>query len=164
MGSSTMVKNLAPALLSEADAFLSERLQGASVAEMYLTRKRSEFDETADEMILDDLQRCLDEATPEIGRLSENNEISLVSFPNDEHGQQLQLLMHAKQPEVKLLLSDRHDEMLFYHEITHIQWKDLEQLGPIALDAYRQRCALDPSTLHSREDVFEWQFVAESKR
>jgi hypothetical protein len=130
---------------------------------MYLTRKRTEFDETADDMILDDLQRCLDEATPEIGRISENNEISLVSFPNDEFGQQLQQIMEAKRPEVKLLLSDRHDEMLFYHEVTQIQWKNLEQLGPIALDAYQQRFALDPSSLHSREDVFESQFIAGGK-
>ena len=65
MGSSSLVKSLAPALLQEADAFLSERLQGTSVAEMYLTRKRGEFDETAEDMIFDDLQRCFDEATIE---------------------------------------------------------------------------------------------------
>ena len=80
-------------MLLEAEAFLGERLQGESVAEMYLSRKRSEFDETADDMIFDDLQRCLDEATPDVGRISQNNEISIVTLPNDDHGKQLQSLV-----------------------------------------------------------------------
>jgi serine/threonine protein kinase len=163
MGSSTLVKNLAPALLQEADAFLSERLQGASVAEMYLTQKRAEFDETADEMIIDDLQRCFDEATPEIGRISKSNEVSCVSLPNDEHGQQLQQLLSKRMPNVKILLSDRHDEMVFYHETIRIRWKDLEQLGPLALEAYQQRCSPEPSALHTREDVFDSHVIAASK-
>jgi hypothetical protein len=164
MGSSTMVKNLAPALLQEADAFLGERLQGASVAEMYVSRKRGEFDETADEMIFDDLQRCLDEATPEIGRISENNEISVVSLPNDEHGKQIHDLLSRRLHNAKIIATDRQDEMVFYHEIIQIQWKDLEQLGPIALDAYQQRYAADPTSMHTREDVCEWQLVADSRR
>jgi eukaryotic-like serine/threonine-protein kinase len=164
MGSSTLVKTLAPALLQEAEAFLNERLQGASVAEMYLTRKRGEFDETAEDMIFDDLQRCFDEATPEIGRISENNEISCVSLPNDEHGRQLQQLLSKRLPNVEILLSDRHDEMIFYHELIRIQWKHLEQFGPIALEAYQHRCRTDPGVLHTREDIFDWQLNAASNR
>ena len=164
MGSSSLVKSLAPALLQEADAFLSERLQGTSVAEMYLTRKRGEFDETAEDMIFDDLQRCFDEATPEIGRISENNEISCVSLPNDEHGQQIQELLSKHLPNVKILLSERQDEMVFYHELIRIRWKDLEQLGPIALEAYQHRCGTDPGSLHTRADVFDWQLIAASNR
>ena len=162
MGSSSAVKSLAPAMLLEAETFLGERLQGESVAQMYLTRKRGEFDETADDMIFDDLQRCLDEATPDLGRISGNNEISVVTFPNDEHGKQLQELMHNRSRDVKILLTDRQDEMIFYHEILHFQWKDLEQLGPIAAEAYQQRNAADPSSLHTREDVFELQSLAQA--
>ena len=164
MGTSSMVKNLAPAMLLEAEAFLSERLQGESVAEMYLSRKRGEFDENADDMIFDDLQRCLDEATPDVGRITGDNEISIVTFPNDEHGRQLQELMHTRSRDVKILLTERQDEMIFYHEILHFQWKDLEQLGPIAAEAYQQRNAADPSTLHTREDVFELQALAQANR
>jgi hypothetical protein len=161
MGSSTSVKTLAPAMLLEAEAFLGERLQGESVAEMYLTGKRSEFAETADDMIFDDLQRCLDEATPDVGRISENNEISIVTLPDDEHGKQLQTLLNERSRDVKILLTDRQDEMIFYHEIMNFRWKDLEQLGPIAAEAYQQRSAADPSTLHTREDVFELQSLAQ---
>jgi serine/threonine protein kinase len=164
MGSSTMVKNLVPALLHEAEVFLGERLEGASVAEMYLSRQFTEYEDTAEEIIHDELQRCLDEATPEIGRLSANNEISIVTFPNDEHGKQIEQLLKKQSSDVKTVLSDRLDEIVFYHEVVNIRWKDLEQLGPIGLEAYQQRCAADPASLHTREDVFEWQLIAESKR
>ena len=59
-------------------------------------------------------------------------------------------------------LTERQDEMIFFREIDHIQWKDIEQMGPIALDVYTQRCSSDP--VHSREDVFEWQIIAEFRR
>jgi hypothetical protein len=61
-------------------------------------------------------------------------------------------------------MTERQDEMYFYHEIVNVQWKDLAQLGPIAQDSYRQRCQADPSSPHSREDVFEWQFIVECKK
>ncbi|MBI2803831.1 MAG: protein kinase [Planctomycetes bacterium] len=164
MGSSAMVRNLAPALLHEAEQFLGARLVGSSVADMYLTRKRAEFGEAADERIRDDLERCLDEATPEIGKLARNNEISIASFPDDESGRYLQKLLNDRLPEVKTVFSARHDEMIFYHDLIRIQKKDLAQLGPIAKEAYDQRCAADPSSLHSREDVFNCQVIASTNR
>jgi len=164
MGASSLVKNLAPAMLQEAEGFLSDRLQGTSVAEMYLARNRGDDAESAAAGLRDDLQRCLDEATPDFGRITPDNLITLVTLPNDEHGIELKKLVHKQCKEAKVLLTDRQDEMVFYHEIDHIQWKDVEQLGPIALENYQQRCAADPSSVHSREDVFEWQIIAESRR
>lgn len=163
MGASSLVKNLAPAMMQEAESFLSDRLQGASVAEMYLARHRGEDPDDAS-ALLDDLQHCLDEATPDVGRITHDNLITLVTLPNDEHGIELRTLLHKQCKGAKVLLTDRQDEMVFYHEIDHIQWKDVEQLGPIALECYRQRCAADPSSVHSREDVFEWSVIAESRR
>ena len=66
--------------------------------------------------------------------------------------------------DAKVLLTDRHDEMVFYHEIDHIPWKQVEQLGPTALEYYQQCCTADPSSVHSREDVFSWQAIAASRR
>jgi hypothetical protein len=164
MGSSTTVKNLAPAMLQEAEAYLGDRLQGVSVTEMYLTRKQAEYEaDTADDMIFDDLQRYLDNATPDIGRPTDDSEITVISLPNDEYGQHLEKLLSKKLTNVKILLTDAPDEMLFYHEVVNIQWKDLEQFGPIAAEAYHQRCVADPATLHTREDVFDWQLIAESR-
>ena len=163
MGASSLVKNLAPAMLQEAENFLSERLQGTSVAEMYLVSHRGQ-DAEDDAELLDDLQRCLDEASPEFGRITQDNLITLVMLPNDEHGKALKKLLQKQCKHAKVLLTDRLDEIVFYHEIDDIRWKDVAQLGPIALDNYQQRCTNDPSSVHSREDVFDWQVIAECRR
>jgi hypothetical protein len=34
----------------------------------------------------------------------------------------------------------------------------------VARDAYQQRCNVDPSSLHTREDVFEWQLISAAHR
>jgi eukaryotic-like serine/threonine-protein kinase len=163
MGASSLVKSLAPAMLQEAENFLGDRLQGTSVAEMYLARHRGQ-DAEDDAGLLDDLQRCLDEATPEFGRIAHDHLITLVTLPNDEHGAQLKKLVQKQSKHAKVLLTNRLDEMVFYQEIDDIQWKDVEQLGPIALENYQQRCTVDPSSVHSREDVFDWQIIAECRR
>ncbi len=163
MGASSLVKSLAPAMLQEAENFLGDRLQGTSVAEMYLARHRGQ-DAEDDAGLLDDLQRCLDEATPEFGRVAQDHLITLVTLPNDEYGQALQKLLHKQCKHAKVLLTDRLDEMVFYHEIDDIKWKNIEQLGPLALENYQQRCSADPSAVHSREDVFAWQVIAECRR
>lgn len=163
MGASSLVKSLAPAMIHEAELFLSDRLQGTSVAQMYLARHAVE-DAEAPDALLDDLQQCLDHAQPEFGRIRHDNFITLVALPNDEHGLELQELIRKQCKEAKVHLTDRHDEMLFFHEIDNIPWKEVEQLGPIALESYQQRCTADPSSVHSREDVFTWHAVAASRR
>lgn len=164
MGTSSTVRNLAPLMLQEAQAFLSGQLQGSSVADMYLARKRAEGGESADESIRDDLQKCLDEAAPEIGKLSEANEISLVSIPNDEAGRSLQVLLTAGGFKAQIVLSERSDEIVFHQENLPITWNDLEQFGPLARDAYEQRCTADAVSVHTREDVFDWQVIVEASK
>ncbi|HZZ78997.1 MAG TPA: tubulin-like doman-containing protein, partial [Gemmataceae bacterium] len=165
MGASSMVRNLVPVMLQEGERYLDERLQGASVAEMYLARMGAGDEEQKDDSALvDDVQGLLEEATPEFGRMGHDNVINIVSLPNDEHGVALQSTIRKQFRDAKIQLTDRQDEMVFFREIDHIQWKDVEQLGPIALEVYQQRCSADPSSVHSREDVFEWQVIAECRR
>jgi serine/threonine protein kinase len=171
MGSSSIVRNLAPAMVQEAESFLQQWLQGSSVAEMYVSRKRVETgdaggdtDNDTDAAITDDLETCHDEAAPELGRLSEVNEIALASLPNDEHGRRLQQALRKHLPDLKVLLTDQSDEIIFYREIINIPWKDLEQLGALAQEAFDKRFAADPLSLHTREDITEWHAMAVAKR
>ncbi len=155
MGSSTLVLNLAPAMLQEAESFLKERLDGTSVAEMYWTQKQRELEETTANMA-DDLLSCLDDAASEQDKPDAASELTLVSFPKDEHGAKLQQLLHERVPVAQTLFSERSDEIVFVHDITNIPWQDLPQLGPIARTLYEQRMAADPSALHCREDLSAW--------
>jgi serine/threonine protein kinase len=153
MGTSTQVRNLAPAMIHEAESFLMDRLQGESVAEMYLAQQRRRYEDDLDDQVIDDFERCLDDASPDLGRMLEKNGITLVTFPKGEHGQQLHDLVHERIPEIKTILTERQDEMLFYHETLNIRWKELDQLGPIAKEAYQRRLQSDPTGLHSRMDL-----------
>ncbi len=164
MGSSGMVRTLAPALLQEAESFLGARLHGTSVAQMYLSRKRASQHESTDPMIVADLEQCLHDATPGIGLPNDGNEVRIISFPNDNSGAQLQQLMQRRPGPLKTLLCERHEEIIFYRELINLQWNDLEQFGPIAREAYERRNVADPSALHTREDVFEWQVIAALNR
>jgi serine/threonine protein kinase len=163
MGSSSMVKNLAPVMVQEAEAFLDVRLRGASVAEMYLDHQNGDK-EDAECSIREDLESCYDEAAPDLGRLSELNELAVVCLPNDEAGKRVQELLKKQLPDLKVVLTDRHDEMVFFREIMNIPWKDLEQLGTIAQQAYESRFQSDPSAPHSREDIIEWQSHSSTHR
>ncbi len=164
MGSSTTVRNVAPAMLQEAELFLGERVEGASVADMYLSRKRGEHGDDSKAAIVDDLERCLDDATPEFGRIKGGNEVTIITLPDNEQGVEIKNLLRSRLKEAKILLTHRQDEMLFYHEIVSMKWKDLEQLGAMVQEIYEQRCTADPSALHTREDVFDWNVIVESKR
>ena len=73
-------------------------------------------------------------------------------------------MLASRLPSVKFLLTERQDEMVFYHEVVNVRWQDLDQFGPVALEAYQQRCSVDPSSLHTREDVFEWQLISAAHR
>ena len=106
MGSSTLVKNVAPAILQEAEAFLDGRLRQTSIAEMYLTRQRGE-DELADaESIGDDFEQCYEEAVPDLGRLSELNEIAVACLPNDEQGREVRQILAKRFPDLRVLLTE----------------------------------------------------------
>lgn len=164
MGTSSTVRSLAPLMLQEAQGFLGIRMQGSSVADMYLARKRAEYADAADESIRDDLQKCLGEATPDFGGLSETNEIALVSLPNDDAGQSLRTLLTVNGFKAQITFSERTDEMVFHQENLPISWKEIEPFGPVAREAYEQRCAIDSASLHSREDLFDWQVIVEASK
>jgi hypothetical protein len=47
---------------------------------------------------------------------------------------------------------------MIYREHAMTGLSELEQMGAVAQEAYRQKQAVDPSALHSREDITDWQF------
>jgi serine/threonine protein kinase len=146
------LKTLAPAILREAEAFLEPFLQGASVADLFLKQKGG-----PDGSAAPDLQDALDEAVPDLGKAASDKEICVVVLPNDEAGVVLENQVRAVHPQAMVVSTPRNDEILIYREQLQFTGADLEQLGPTAQDAYRQRETHDPGTLHCREDIVEWQ-------
>ncbi len=159
MGSSAMVRALAPVMLARAREFLEPRLDGTSVAELLLGRAEGDDAERADQAA-GELQELYQRAAPKTGPVRPNLQMALAVIPADVRGQELQQLLRDDLPEVSIVTADRPDEIVFYREHIYPATAGMEQLGPPALEAYRQRLAADPASLHTREDIVEWQPAA----
>ncbi len=157
MASSTEIKTLAPALLHEAVAFLHARLAGSNVVDLY----REQFADTESHLLHDDLMAAYDEAAPELARMAGAQEISLIALPAGTPGEALQEPLRRTFPHAKIVDAGGSDEILLYREDPHLVLADLEQLGPIAQEAYRKKSAQDPSSLHSRTDITDWRPAVE---
>ncbi len=155
MGSSSTVRNLAPQMLDEAKRFLEGRLRGISVAELLLSKD----EENSNQELEASLTGAYDEAAPESGLIQLDKQLSFLSIYNDQASQYVAQTAVGLFPELKTVATDRPDEMVFFRELEKISLKELDQLGPIAKEAYRQRSTTEPALLHSREDVADWLMI-----
>ncbi|MBX9679715.1 MAG: protein kinase [Gemmataceae bacterium] len=153
MGSASVVRNLTPALLKEAEKYLEPGFQGASVAEIVIAQKGNDDPERLAEF----LQQSFDETAPELGRVSPEKEIAAIALAGDASGQALGELAAGTQRGLNVVWTDQADQIVFYRELQQVALRDLEQFGPIAAEAYHQRLTQDPSSVHTREDVADWR-------
>jgi hypothetical protein len=150
-GPSHTVKNLAPAMVRDAEDFLKQFLHGASVADLYINQKGG-----AAAAIEEGLIRAYDQAVPALNKAAAGKEICVVAVPKDAPGMKIQESLHKILPGAKLAGTERCDEIVFFREQLQLTTADIEQMGPIAQEAYRQREKQDPGTLHTREDIGDW--------
>ena len=151
MGHGRALHALAPAMVGRAENFLAARLAGQSVAEMLLQQAGDADAPACVEALLNAYER----AAPAL-QAPGKTEIGLILIPPDSAGQKLDSLVRQNLPAAVRGQTQRRDEIVFYRETQNIAAADIEQFGPIAQEAYRQRLALDALSLHSREDVPEW--------
>jgi hypothetical protein len=147
LGPAAVVKALAPAMLAEAEIFLEERFPAPNIVEL-LAAGEEGLEGAVDEMY--------DEAAPEAKRLDPEREVAVASIPGDDSGMTLAPSFSKVMPAATLLSSDRVDEIVIYRESLLGGLGELDQMGPVAQEAYRQKQAVDPSSLHSREDISDW--------
>lgn len=150
LGPSHVVKNLAPALQQLAENFLEPRLEGGSVAEIFVQRKGR-----VDAEVEDALKHTLASARPPLG--AAELDLRVMVLPNDTAGKKLQSLLVRAAPDAKMVATSRRDEIVCFAERTQVFASELPQFGPAAEEVYRQRSAADPGVLHTREDIDEWR-------
>ncbi len=134
MGTSHVVKNLAPLMMRDAEIFLQPLLQGASVADLFLKQNAGPGKDVREALLA-----AYDEAAPELGKPAAGTEVCIVAVPNDEPGMELKKILGEALPGAHVVALDRSDEIVFYREQLQLTAADLEQLGPHAQEAYRQR-------------------------
>jgi hypothetical protein len=73
--------------------------------------------------------------------------------PPGPAGSRFRDLARRTLPDVPLVTVMGGDDILFYREATAVPFDDLQQLGPIAREAYDQLKRREHFTPHSRTDI-----------
>src|SRR5262249_43989545 len=134
--------------------FAAELLPPTSAADLFFEH-HSEHEGAEGEVA-----RYFDEAAPELSARRNPSpgppvaEVTLLATPDGDAGHVFrEMLQHAMGGGAELHQADSPDDVLIYRERNNLQLTDLEQLGPVAHDAYLQMTATENFTPHSRCDV-----------
>jgi eukaryotic-like serine/threonine-protein kinase len=147
MGPSNLVRTLAPQILHEAAKYLAQQVDGEGVADLWLTANPDEY------AVRDQLLAAFDAAAPNFDATRHPDEVTVAVLPAGDKGELLAEQTAIALPSAHVAASDRTDEIIFYREYSRLELSDLEQFGPEAERLYRQRSAVDPSSVHFREDL-----------
>jgi hypothetical protein len=152
LASTNMLKNLDRAMQDEVEKFVAGRLQGASVAAMYLARYEPEEDVVR--AIGDDFE----EAAPILKSTgaAPAGELCILAAPTGPAGDRFRDLAREALPDKELTLATSATDIVFYREV-QVSLTALEQLGPVAYEAYRQMIGAEHYSPHSRSDITEWR-------
>jgi hypothetical protein len=144
-----MIKIVEAAMVRTARQFADERLGRTDAAEMFLGKTAD------DESARGELATLYDEARPELAAVRGvgGAEVCVVAAPASADGERLRNLAAKALPDAELLPAVSDGDVLVYREVANLSLADLEQLGPLGQDAYRQMSAADNFTPHTRTDV-----------
>jgi serine/threonine protein kinase len=169
-----LLRNMEHAMQKETEMVLEGRLVGTKVTEMYLATQ--EDGGPVPEAALEDaIARGFDDAAPNMSGLingsrpARSSEIFILAAPADAAADKTKPnLKDAAQNALDgqhVLIVDAGpgtagDEILYYREEVCLSLTDLNLLGPIGREAYRQMNAVDHFTPHARIDITEWEPAA----
>jgi hypothetical protein len=144
-----VLKNVQVAVLQAAREFVGSRLPPTDVAELFLEQNHD------DEGAVGDVAGFFREAAPELapGRTSRLSEVCVLAAPSGPAGDKFRELARAALPTVEIHPAAGTDDVVIYRELTNLPLTDLEQLGPVGQDAYRQMNSAENFSAHSRMDV-----------
>jgi eukaryotic-like serine/threonine-protein kinase len=149
LANSNLLKNVEGAMSRTAEEFAGELLGETNAAELFLEQHPDE------ENAKSEASNFFDEAEPELapGKASSTSEICILAAPPGPAGDRFGALARAALPEIEVLSAAAEDDILFYREISNLPLAELEQLGSVGQDAYRQMIAAEDFTPHTRIDV-----------
>jgi hypothetical protein len=152
LGSSNRLKELEKAMLRLASEFIGGRIGNTQVADIYLAQYQTE------EQVREDLGNMFAEAAPKLcSPRQQSSEITILSTPDTQSGGKLRQLAQQAVPDSDLVEADSSDDIVFYRERFQMLLSELEQLGPLGYEAYRQVGMVDHFTPHSRTDIAQWR-------
>jgi serine/threonine protein kinase len=157
MTSANLLRSVEVAMQREAENFVGARLPRTTVVDLYLEQQGS------DEEIQGDVLSIFDEAAPILSdkRQAGSPQICILASPPGEAGERFRESAQQAVPDHELILIDSAEDMVMYREFPQVPLAGLEQLGPLAYEAYCQVNSVENVTPHSRSDIQEWRAAAE---
>jgi hypothetical protein len=152
LGSANRLKELEHAMLRLAGEFVGSRIGCTQVADIYLAEYQN------DEQIREDLSNMYTEAAPKLcSPRQQSTEIAILAAPATPSGGKVRRLAQQAVPDIDLAEAESSDDIVFYRERFQMLLSELEQLGPLGYEAYRQVGMVDHFTPHSRTDIAQWR-------
>ena len=148
-----VTRNVARAMSAAGEAFVAERLAKADVARLFLDQHSTQ-DAAVDELIA-----LYEEAVPEPSRtataraVAAQAEVTVLLTPAGPAGDNVRELAESALADTSLITAAGGDDLLIYREWSNLALTDLENLGPVGQEAYRQLLATDNFPPHSRLDI-----------
>jgi serine/threonine protein kinase len=155
--SSSVIRNVAPAMQQETEAFLIEGQAGANVADLFLEQPRDKSaGEDAAGALQQDLVKIFDQAETALA-ITAGHEVCLLALPSGPGEQAFLDATKEALPDVSFATAASTDEILFYREQVGFALTDLKQLGPAGREAYHQMTRREQYLPHSRADITDWR-------
>jgi hypothetical protein len=141
-------------IVEQARAFLEGRFRESNSAAVYFQ------DEAAEQAAHRDAVLAFDESMPDLAppRLKPEDEICLVSVPNDPAGTRFAELAEQTLTEDAKVTTIAGTEDIVFHREQYLSAADLPHLGALAREAFVHVTHADQAAPHARCDV-NWQPV-----
>ena len=148
LGSANRLKELERAMVRMAADFVGGRIGNTQVTDIYMSQYQK------DDQIREDMVNMFAEAAPKLcSSRQQSSEIAILAVPPNVAGNKLRRLAQQAVPDADLEEADSSDDIVFYRERFQLLLSELEQLGPLGYEAYRQVGMADHFTPHSRTDI-----------
>ena len=153
LATKNVTRNVAAVMRETAEAFVEERLERTDVARLFLDQHPDE-DTAVDELIA-----LYEEAVPEPSRtmqartVAAQAEVTVLRAPAGAGGEAVRDLAQSALADTSLVTVAAGDDLVVYREWSNLALTDLENLGPVGQEAYRQLLNIDNFTPHSRLDI-----------
>lgn len=153
LSSANRLKELDLVMRRQAEEFLSHKIAGAEVAELFLALH------TSREQTQSDVAGIFQQAAPKIAapKKDSTEEIAAFAAPTSRAGSFLKDIVDDALADVKFVETESKEDIIFYRERPHVFLADLEHLGPLGYEAYRQAATAEHFTPHCRNDIKQWR-------
>jgi serine/threonine protein kinase len=143
-----VLKNVEREMVRTAEGFVSELLNDTNPAELLMRQHSDPAD------LQRELDDCYEKASPElVPGNARVHEVCVLAMPPGEGGDILTAQAAAALPDVELSTAVSSDDVVLYREAANLPLAELEHLGSVGQEAYRQMNSADNFTPHTRIDV-----------